>query len=295
MSTRQELRFDQTRAATELLSRELTQRSLARAGQHAAGAEIAYRQCVDRLRSCERQVQAAAAESAAAAQALGALRCETEASRAQLTAAASELRAELDRAARLDAAIAAEEQRMSRTIGEAQRSLEHVARVAEQGTATIGELAPAERERLAARQGEIERNLHQIDLEVRFLGHDAALAPAAVATLMAMEANGYQLRDTASEGDLVSYFAREGAAHQIAVRMAPVERRGEDVAAWELVAETFGMAGEDCLYEIEDFETAFEQLDLGRLTPGRRVYPKDDRGARVIPAPRAKTHHKVAG
>lgn len=288
MSTRQELRIEELRAAAELHSRELMQRSLARADQQAAGAEIAYLQAVDRLHNCERQLQSGSAESAAAAQLLAELRREAEANRMQLAAAARELRTELDRAVRLDAAMVGEAQRLSQLVDEAHRSFENVARLAEQSTAAISEITPAERERLATRQIEIERNLHQIELEVRFLSHEAALAPAAVATLIAMEANGYQLSDAVSEGDLVSYFERESAAHQIAVRVSPVARKGEDITAWDLVAETFGLVGEECLYEIEDFETAFQDLNLGRLTPGRRVYPKDDRGVRSVRSSRSQ-------
>ena len=55
------------------------------------------------------------------------------------------------------------------------------------------------------------------------------------------------------------------------------EEKGD---TWELVAETFDMTGETCLFEIEDFETAMDESGFGTLKSGdMRYYPKDERSA----------------
>jgi len=94
---------------------------------------------------------------------------------------------------------------------------------------------------------------------------------------------------------LIAYFKKADSEHQIAVRMTPAIRRGEDIKTWYLIAETFEMDGETCLEELDDFDTAMEEIDIGELQHIKHhpfpIYPKDEssrirekRG--VLPAPK---------
>ncbi len=313
MSTRQSYSYLEEAQAEHRRQAELGRRQLRLAQDRAERAAAAHRQAAaahhrarQGLASVERQSAAAASEAAATRQALGALERDLESSRAQLATAQQELTVEIDRVGRLESAAAAEAVEMAEAMRDAQHSLDAVVELAGAAAESVAELSPAEGERLQARQNELEESIRQLESEVRFLTQDAALAPASMVTLLAMESNGYRLRDTLTREGLVSYFERQGAAHQIAVRMAPAERRGEAVERWDLVAETFGLRGEDCLFEIEDFETAVEELELGDLVPGNRVYPKDDRGVRLaggrrdaslkpLPRPRADLWNRRGG
>ena len=123
----------------------------------------------------------------------------------------------------------------------------------------------------------IEQRLAQLDREMSFVSQNPELSSAALLTLIAMRTNGYELRQTASDRGLISYFEQEGTRHKIAVRMARLaptpDLRDE---RWELLAETCGAPGDQCLEEIMDFETAVQTLELGQLTrQGGRVCPKD--------------------
>jgi len=147
---------------------------------------------------------------------------------------------------------------------------------------------------LAAKQMKIENRLHNVETELRFLTRNAAIQPAALITLEAMQENGYTLREVETEEGLTSYFEQKETEHQIAVRIAPPVRQGENIQSWEMLAETFKMAGETCLMEIEDFETSIEAMDIGELKRGHRVYPKDDRSRSAekrgaIPPPHKQT------
>jgi hypothetical protein len=296
MSTHQVYRYEESSAAAQRRAAELAQRELRLSQGRAAQATVAHQRVLQRLGESGRRASAVAAaqrrsrqaldavgareatlahELAATRQDLTQLAWEAEATRAALEAAEQAVRAELARAARLEAEIGCEASRMAEAIAEAEGTLAEISALGRATAESLGELSPAEGEALAARQREIESR-------VRFLTQDAATAPVAMMTLLAMEANGYHLRETVSQQGLVAYFTRADAAHQIAVRTRPAARDGESAARWEVAAETFGMTGESCLYEIEDFETAVEDLDLGRLLPGDRVYPKDEPGRAAL-------------
>ena len=131
--------------------------------------------------------------------------------------------------------------------------------------------------KLEAQQRLIAQQLNQLNREVSFVTRDAALSPAAMLTLTAMRTNGYALRETLGEQGLISYFEQEGTGHHIAVRMAQVGPvPGTGTERWDLLAETCGPPGNQCLEEMLDFETAVQLLDLGQLKrKGGRVCPKD--------------------
>ena len=281
MSTVQSFSYEA--GETSRLRAEIARRQLGLARQRCAAAATQHQLAAQQLVQQRRELQATAAEAARTEQALGRIGRELSRTRGELVEAQRALRSELDRAAQLDAGIAMEEVGLAAAIAGARRGLGEVAAVADAAVEHLGELSPVEGEALQARSAALEDSVRQLESEVRFLTADAAAAPAALVTLLAMESNGYRLRDTLSREGLVSYFEREGERHRLAVRMAPVARPGESREAWELVAETFGMEGEDCLYEIEDFATAVEELELGTLLPEQRVFPKDQRGGVRLP------------
>ncbi len=301
----------QQRAEAELARRrlELARRKAERAAtQHRSNLELARRAesqgraALDglgaRAARLEGRIDGLAERSRAAAGQLAGLECRLSQSQAELARARSALRAEVVRVATL-------EQRTERAVAElmvdlarARQGLEAVERVAAAGVEHVDDLArdTSLGAVLGDELGAQDQRIRQLEAEVRFVTQRAELAPVAMATLLAMESNGYHLRDTLTRGELVCYFAQAGAGHQIAVRMAPVERAGEDLARWDLLAETFGLADETCVHELADFETAAEELDLGRLSRGRlRIYPKDDNNPRQrrqgVPRPRANVEH----
>ncbi|MDJ0841051.1 MAG: hypothetical protein QNK37_31355 [Acidobacteriota bacterium] len=138
------------------------------------------------------------------------------------------------------------------------------------------------------RQSEIEARINQVSSELRFVTAKNELAPAAMATLLSMEERGYTLAEVDDGDDLVSYFRQAEREHHIAVRLQPM---AESNRTWDLLAETFDMEGAACLEELDELETAFEELELGELSQGaHRVYPKDDSGlvperSGILPAP----------
>jgi hypothetical protein len=135
------------------------------------------------------------------------------------------------------------------------------------------------------RRGNMERaaidaslsRIDQLDRELAFVVRAGAYDSAAMATLLAMEANGYQLRDVTSGEELVSTFEDKDSARRIEVRLAKVGLAESEQELWTLAAETHDMHGEECLRELADFETALvEELDLGQLQLQSRHYPKHD-------------------
>lgn len=306
MSTRQSWEYAPDRSAAARAAVAEAERRLRLERQRAERAMIAYRQNLDRVRESERRGRQAAAEHArnrrsldrlagreaalagelsSARRDLDGLARDLEASRSALAAAEAAVEAELACAARLAAEVGAQSEVIAGAIGDAQTALGELADLGRASAESVRELSPAEREAMAARQRDLEAGIRRLEAEVRLLAHDEATAPAALMTLLAMEANGYHLRETVSAEGLVAYFEHADAAHQIAVRTRPAKRDRAE-ACWQMTAETFGLAGESCLFEIEDFETAVESLDLGLLAPGDRVYPKAEPGgvARGAPA-----------
>ena len=270
------------RARLEAITRAADQ-GRQRVDRRVAETAAVHRRAGQHLASQANELRAVASEAAANRRALDHLEQSLARSRAELFRAETELRAEIDRITCLDAEIAAETVGLTAAIASAHQSLNEIAGLADAAIESLGEMSPAELEELRNEQMELEASVRQLETEVRFLTADAAIATPALVTLLAMEANGYRLRDTLTHEGLVSYFEREGERHRLAVRAAPVARAGESSEQWNVVAETFGMVGEGCLSEIEDFETAVEELEVGILVPEDRIYPKDQRGgARVL-------------
>ena len=146
----------------------------------------------------------------------------------------------------------------------------------------------------------LEATLLQGDREMGLVFRSGEADVAAMSMLLAMEQNGYVLRTVEDDGGSVSYFEQAKTGHAIAVRLTPEARRAESEQAWSLLAETFGIQGPGCLSELDDFETAFEAQDLGRLevVPNVRIYPKDDSGRQIkgpgrIKPPRRQTDREV--
>lgn len=180
-------------------------------------------------------------------------------------------------------------------IGDAKASLANTDRTAERGVQQAEALGAAASagNRLAQAQAEVAEQLQQVERELRFLNVNADLQPAAMAVLAGMEANGYRLQETLIRGDLTAYFAHCDADRTIAVRLVPDRRPGEQPERWELLAETFAMAGDTCLDELKNFDTAMETLALGELLAvgGVRNFPKAEHSGELersgsLPRPR---------
>ncbi len=279
-----------------VLARFKTERAAVVYRRTMAQAAEAERRGRSELGTAERALEAAeqrsinlSRRSEAARHALGSLQSQLEASRAELTEARQELQTQVDRCAALEGAAQHEASRLAHTLGQAREALHAADQIGELAISGIDALAhqAAGGEQLAAREAELERSIQRLETEVRFITQQAELMPAAMATLMAMEQNGYRLGETLSWQGLIGYFEKEGERHQIAVRCAAVSRPGEDLSQWHLLAETFGLLDERCLHEIADFETSVEEQELGSLRRNQlRVYPKDDRSRRgLLPLP----------
>ena len=204
----------------------------------------------------------------------------------------------------LEEDLARERTAIMTEMGSAAQLVVRIEQAAFQGVMFLGTLVAPELDgrKLEAQQQLIEQRLNQLTREVSFVTRDAALSPAAMLTLTAMRANGYELRETLSEQGLISYFQQEGTGHHIAVRVAhmgPVP--GTDTERWDLLAETCGPPGNQCLEEMMDFETAVQLLDLGELRRnGGRVCPKDgtdsaaEHWVRLPPPPTPETSRDCA-
>lgn len=122
----------------------------------------------------------------------------------------------------------------------------------------------------------LEREIVRLETELRFIGQKQEFQPVAAAALSAMADNGYELRETVSEEGLLAYFEQSETGRRIAVRIEPPVQENKATEKWEILAETFQMSGEQCLMEMEDFETSLEdfgnRLDFGDI----RIYPKED-------------------
>lgn len=221
---------------------------------------------------------------------LDALGEQLQASRQELETARVELAGHIDRLTALEGTTARLEGELRAEMAAASGALAQVARTAEASLETADALGAATTDgrALSELQGDLEGRIRVLESEIRFVTQRADLAPVAMVTLQAMEENGYRLQDTISRDGLILYFQKEGAAHHLAVRMAPDLRQGEGAARWDLLAETFDLKDASCLDEMEDFETALESRGTLRRRGGR-VYPRDDRQAVVPPPPRRRT------
>ncbi len=186
----------------------------------------------------------------------------------------------------LDQASERESGLLNQSIEQGRNALHSIERMTILNVENANELAEAAAigAELARDQVSIELELSQIENEVRFISTNSQLAPAAMATMICMEENGYSLVQATSEQGLVSYFKHAEQKNIIAVRIAPVQ---DQTIGWELMAETFHMQGSQCLDEMDEFEAAFEDLELGELARGNlRIYPKDESG--LIPERRGR-------
>lgn len=197
----------------------------------------------------------------------------------------AELRLQMDRLAGLERDARLQETALAATLAAAEQTLGRVDGLQSANAETLAALvdASAAGRALGAEQSGLEERIRQLEAEVAFVTQRADLAPVAMVTLQAMESNGYRLQGTLAREEMIVYFQKEGAAHQIAVRMAPAAQSAGEAQRWDLLAETFEMKGETCLGELDDFETAVEERGLGRLRRKEgRVYPRDDSQA-VLP------------
>jgi len=144
--------------------------------------------------------------------------------------------------------------------------------------------------------------ISQLEMELGFLDRYEHTRPAAMALLAGMEANGYRLHETLTRGELTAYFSKADSEHQIGVQLRPEQRPGEQTERWELLVETFGMVGNECVGEIDDFDSAMEWIDLGELVSGGtlRNYPKAERHGELerrgsLPRPCPVTRRSGAG
>lgn len=247
------------------------------------------------LSQAEADLARLAERARAAGLRLDALGEQLKASRQELEKARVELAGHVGRLQALEGTAARLEGELRADLAAASGALAGLAQAAEAGVETAGALGEA---MLSGRafgeaQGALEGRIRALESEIRFVTQRADLAPVAMVTLQAMEENGYRLQDTVSREGLILYFQKEGAAHQLAVRMAPEERQGGGEARWDLLAETFNLKDASCLQEMEDFETALESRGALRRRGGR-VYPRDDRQA-VLPRPVRKRPAGTAG
>jgi chromosome segregation ATPase len=178
---------------------------------------------------------------------------------------------------------------LSWTQAAASRALTDVQRLGAVTAETIAEVAATsatDRERAQAIQ-ELEQRLAETEAGLRFINSQEATRPAATLMLAAMEANGYHLTETVTEGELTAYFEQEASEHQMALRIAVGKATEQDTRVWDLQAETyrFPLGSDECLDAVTDFEDTVEAMGLGtlRVRPGR-VFPKDATDSVVIPA-----------
>lgn len=168
---------------------------------------------------------------------------------------------------------------------DAERSHEMAGQAARQGLENVArwDALVTDFQTYHASYQELETQLTQGERELGLVFHSEAADIAAMGLLLAMEENGYTLREVEQDGPdggAVSYFEQGETQHALAVRVTRDARRAATEQAWSLLAETFGVSGNACLGMLDDFETAFDAQDLGRLcaTPDVRVFPKDETG-----------------
>jgi len=313
MSTRQEWSLDLGALQAQWALEALERRRLEVARLRAERAASIHRELLslasehERLTRTERTRQAGALHQAEADLAslaeraraggirLDALGEQLQASRQELEKARVELAGHVGRLQALEGTAARLEGELREGLAAASGALAQVARTAEAGLETAGTLGEAT---ISGRafgeiQSDLEGRIRTLESEIQFATRHADLAPVAMVTLQAMEENGYRLQDTVSRDSLILYFQKEGAAHQLAVRLAPDVHQGQGAARWDLLAETFDLKDASCLEEMEDFETALESRGTLRRR-GERVYPRDDRQA-ILPRPVRKRPIATAG
>lgn len=191
---------------------------------------------------------------------------------AELESARADLERQIEAMAQMQKESGVDAEGINQMVADARQALEDVERLA--GLPTDADFSDD-----GLDPEEIKARIAELETELRFLSHHEQYQPAAMATLEAMRENGYELREAETKDGLISWFEQKETGCQIAIRVADPVRSGEN-DTWELVAETFEMTGETCLFEIEDFETSLEDSGFGELKTGNmRHYPKDQRSA----------------
>jgi hypothetical protein len=266
-------------------------RSLSESAAYRANVEDVVREQSRILRAVDRQAADALTrgkELAAMADRAQELSSAIETRIAQSQAA---LRHNLQRAAALQATLGIAASGLQSTMRDAQSNLDTIARASSASTAFADAMADATRRGSQDREA-VEATLSridQLDRELSFVVRDGTYDTAAMATLLAMEANGYQLREVASGQELVSMFEEKDSQRRIEVRLKKLGPTAEDQELWTLATETFEMSGEECLGEIANFETALvDELALGELQRQSRQYPKRDRDSASEPKSKEK-------
>lgn len=259
-------------------------RSVSESAAYRSNVEEAVREQSRVLRAVDRQAADALTrgkEIAAAADRAKELSSEIE---ARITQCQAELRHNLQRAAALQATLGAAASGLQSTMRDAQANLDAIAHASSASAAFAEVMADATRRGNQEREA-VETALSrigQLDRELSFVVREGTYDTAAVATLLAMEANGYQLREVASGRELAAMFEEKDSQRRIEVRLTKLGPTAEDQELWTLATETFEMSGEVCLGEIANFETALvDGLGLGELRRESRQYPKRDRDAQM--------------
>lgn len=134
---------------------------------------------------------------------------------------------------------------------------------------------------LGDKLAEQDKAAHQLELKLSLLDRDPALLPATLMTLTAMERNNYTLIEMQSREGLIAYFEAENERHVIAVRHQPVFQ-SQFEAQWEMLAETFYLAGEEYLEIMDDFIAEAKATGLGKMEYKSHIYPKKgDQGVKL--------------
>ena len=259
-----------------------------------------YRRQQERLelnRALIEAVRAGLAEAGASGREQASLREALEALRAQLADADAEWEAvRAARASGREAAPSTTEglRRLAAAVRSGAQALESIEAALREAAHRLDYLTrSAEGDEAAARAlREKLSRAAQLSAEMTFLLRDARLVTPTVLTLLAMQSNGYTLRETTSKDGLIGYFVSADRSHQVAVRHRPAGAQRSELAraleqetAYQMEVETFQQQGEACLDVLEDFVLGLEETHLADVTwaPPRR-YPKRD-GASGIPVP----------
>jgi hypothetical protein len=259
-------------------------RSVSESAAYRANVEDVVREQSRVLRAVDRQAADALARGKEIAGAADRAQELSRAIEARITECQAGLRHNLQRAAALQTTLGIAASGLQSTMRDAQSNLDTIARASSASAAFAEVMADAtrrgnqEREAVEATLSRID----QLDRELSFVVRDGAFDTAAMATLLAMEANAYQLREVVSGQELVSMFEEKDSQRRIEVRLKKLGSTAENQELWTLATETFEMIGEECLGEITNFETALvDELELGELRRESRQYPKRDRDAQT--------------
>lgn len=214
----------------------------------------------------------------------------------QLNQAEQDLAIQLTTIKQLCDGMAEQDALLQQSIGIAEQTLQHSNELAAIGLDDAKQLTSvsAQTQQTATQFAELERQIQSLGRQMEFIRQNESLAPAAMTIILAMQENGYELKQSHSQEEMICYFEHQQHKYQMAIRVAPAIRQGEDIETWDMLAETFDTPGQQCLEELCDFDTAIEQIELGELVRVNRapypIYPKDDtsRGRQnrgVLPAP----------